>query len=136
MADIAATVQKIYEAFGSGNIPAILELVDADCQWESWADNRAQQAGVPWMVARTGPAGAGAFFGVVGSLELHAFDVLNVMVGTNSAAVEFVIEYTYAPTGKRLRDEEIHLWTFNEAGKVIRLRHYDDTAKHIEAATA
>jgi ketosteroid isomerase-like protein len=27
----------------------------------------------------------------------------------------------------------MHLWTFNEDGKVRRLRHYTDTAKHIAA---
>ena len=35
--------------------------------------------------------------------------------------------------GGRYRDEEIHLWTFDNAGKVVRLRHYTDTAKHIAA---
>ena len=33
------TVQKIYEDFGSGNIPAILESLSNDVQWESWSDN-------------------------------------------------------------------------------------------------
>jgi ketosteroid isomerase-like protein len=33
-----------------------------------------------------------------------------------------------------VRDEEIHLWTFNDAGQVVRLRHYTDTAKHMAAA--
>jgi ketosteroid isomerase-like protein len=28
----------------------------------------------------------------------------------------------------------MHLWTFNDAGKVTRLRHYTDTAKHLKAA--
>ena len=33
------------------------------------------------------------------------------------------------------RDEEVHLWTFNDAGKVTRLRHYTDTAKQIAAVS-
>jgi hypothetical protein len=33
-----------------------------------------------------------------------------------------------------LFDEELHLWTFDEDGRVVRLRHYRDTAKHIAAA--
>jgi len=37
-------------------------------------------------------------------------------------------------TGRRYRDEELHLWTLNDDGKVTRLRHYTDTAKHIAAA--
>jgi uncharacterized protein len=37
-------------------------------------------------------------------------------------------------TSGHYRDEEMHLWTFDATGKVIRLRHYTDTAKHIRAA--
>lgn len=36
-------------------------------------------------------------------------------------------------SGGKFRDEEIHLWTFGEDGKVVALRHYVDTAKHIAA---
>jgi ketosteroid isomerase-like protein len=35
--------------------------------------------------------------------------------------------------GGHYRDEEMHLWTFDDEGKVTRLRHYTDTAKHIAA---
>jgi ketosteroid isomerase-like protein len=38
------------------------------------------------------------------------------------------------PDGRRLRDEEMHLWTVNAAGRVTRFRHYLDTAKHIALA--
>jgi hypothetical protein len=44
------------------------------------------------------------------------------------------IEFTVKATGNRLRDEELHLWTFDDAGRVTALRHYVDTAKHIAAA--
>jgi hypothetical protein len=32
------------------------------------------------------------------------------------------------------QEEEVHLWTFNDSGKVFRFWHYADTVKHIEAA--
>ncbi|MEO8453032.1 MAG: hypothetical protein ABI647_24800 [Gemmatimonadota bacterium] len=53
--------------------------------------------------------------------------------GGNQVAVEFVLA-ARVPTGNHYRDEELHLWTFNEHGQVTRLRHYTDTAKHIAAA--
>ena len=40
----------------------------------------------------------------------------------------------HLPNGGSYRDEELHLWTFDDEGKVSRLRHYTDTAKHISAA--
>jgi hypothetical protein len=39
------------------------------------------------------------------------------------------------PTGGRSRDDELHLWTLDGHGRIVRLRHYVDTAKHIAAAT-
>jgi uncharacterized protein len=133
MADPAAIARAIYDAFGRGDIPAILEHLADDVAWESWADNRAQKAGVSWLKPRRGKAGAAEFFRVVGTFTIHDFKVLSIMAGSNQVAVEFVIEAT-VPSGKRYRDEEMHLWTFNDAGKVVRLRHYVDTAKHIAVA--
>ncbi len=49
-------------------------------------------------------------------------------------SAEIVIEAT-VPGGGRYRDEEMHLWSFDADGKINRLRHYTDTAKHIAAAS-
>jgi ketosteroid isomerase-like protein len=38
------------------------------------------------------------------------------------------------PGGEPYRDEEIHLWDFNDEGLITRLRHYTDTAKQMRAA--
>lgn len=126
------TAQKIYEAFGRGDVPTILDLCSDQVAWEHWEDNRAQQASIPILQARNGKSGVAEFFAGVATLTMHGFEVLNMMEGGNQVAVNFVIEYD-TPVGGHLRDEEIHLWTFDEAGKVCALRHYIDTAKHIEA---
>lgn len=129
------TVHAIYEAFGRGDVPAILNLVADDVEWEIWADNSAVTAGVPWLQARHGKAGVAEFFSVVGQMEIVDFQVLSFMEGGNQVAVEVVIEAKLPSFGGGgYRDEEMHLWTFNDAGKVVRLRHYTDTAKHIAAS--
>jgi hypothetical protein len=127
-----AIIQGVYEAFGRGDIPSILSKVAPGVRWESWADNTAQAAGVPVMLRREDLAGVGAFFGVVGSLQITDFRVLNLMAGGDKVAAEFFIAMTL-PNGKSLADEEIHLWTLNDAGQITGLRHYLDTHKHIEA---
>ena len=130
-----ATAQAVYQAFGSGNIPAIIDVLADDVQWESWGENSAQEAGVPWMASGNGKAGAMHFFQTVGSdFDITEFSVLNFAAGGDRVFVEFVMDANIRSTGKHFRDEEIHLWTFNEDGKVSRLRHYVDTAKHIAAA--
>lgn len=130
-----ATTQAIYAAFGKGDLGTILGHVSDAVRWESWEDNRAQQAGVPWLAERSGKAGVQAFFEVVGGgFEIHDFQVLGMMAGGNQVAVTVLMDATMRATGKHLRDEELHVWTFDEAGQVIGLRHYIDTAKHIEVA--
>jgi ketosteroid isomerase-like protein len=126
------TVQGIYEAFGRGDIPAILDAVADDVAWEQWEHNSAQDAGVPALLARKGKDGVAEFFGVVGTMTITEFDVLNLMEGGNQVAATFVIEAD-VPGGGHYRDEEIHLWTFDDAGKVVQFRHYGDTVKHIAA---
>jgi ketosteroid isomerase-like protein len=127
------TVQGIYEAFGKGDIPAVLDVIAEDVAWEQWADNHAQEAGVPWLAARSGRDGAAEFFGVVGTLDISDFQLLSLMAGGDQVVAEVVIEVT-TPNGAHYRDEELHLWTFDADGKISRLRHYTDTAKHIAAA--
>lgn len=56
------------------------------------------------------------------------------MGGANQVAAELVVEAEIPSTGVTFKDDEMHLWTFNEAGKVSRFRHYIDTAKHMQAA--
>ncbi len=128
------TVQAIYEAFGRGDVPAILEHLHEDVRWEEWADNRAQAAGVAWLLPRHGKSGAVEFFSVVGQFQFHEFQVLSLLAGGNQVVAELVVDATIPASGTRLRDEEMHLWTFDDAGQVVRFRHYIDTAKHIAAA--
>jgi ketosteroid isomerase-like protein len=133
MADIRMIVASIYEAIGRGDVPAVLGVLAEDIRWEEWEDNRAQRADVPWLKFRSGRDGAVEFFQLLGGFQVHELRILSIMTGEFQAAVEAVVDLT-PPNGERYRDEEIHLWTFNEAGKVTRLRHYVDTAKHIAAA--
>jgi ketosteroid isomerase-like protein len=125
------TIQNIYEAFGKGDVPFIINCLADDVQWEQWADNSAQKANVPWMVARQGKEAVIEFFKTLGQLVIKDFQVLSIMGNENQVAAEFVIEAEVPATGKHYRDEELHLWTFNADGKITRLRHYLDTAKHI-----
>ncbi len=131
-----ATVQSVYEAFGRGDVPAILEQVAEDVDWEVWSGaNSAQDAGVPWMLARSGRAGVAEFFQAVGDgLEFHSFQPTNLLEGGDQVAATISFDATAKATGERFQDEEIHLWTFDEDGQVSSFRHYLDTAKHIRAA--
>ena len=128
------TVQALYEAFSAGDVPSFLSHLADDVQWEQWADNRAVAAGVPWLQPYSGRDAVTGFFAAAGQMEIIELQILNMLEGGNEVAVTFVLEAKLPQCGGRsYRDEEIHLWTFDADGKVSRLRHYADTAKHIEA---
>lgn len=122
------TIKAIYEAFGKGDIPFILSCLDENIVWEKWRNNYAQKADVSYMQEKNSVAGVTEFFVEVGKMGVKMANVLAIMDGGNKFAVEFEIE-----TERFGYEEEIHLWTFNEAGKVIAFRHYLDTARHIAA---
>jgi ketosteroid isomerase-like protein len=130
------TVQGLYEAFGTGDVPAILECMAEDVEWERWGgEHTGQEAGVPWLARRSGVGGVGEFFeAVAANLEFHSFEPTNMLEGGNQVAVTIAFDATAKQTGERFQDEEIHLWTFDDQGKVSAMRHYADTAKHIRAA--
>jgi uncharacterized protein len=129
----AATVADVYAAFGRGDVPAILDRLADDVAWEEWADNFAQRAEVPHLVPRRGPADVAGFFAVLGSCTVLDFAVLDVIGADRQVVAEIRASFAL-PGGGRFIDEELHLWTFDDAGRVSRFRHYCDTAKHIAAA--
>lgn len=130
MRNALQTIEHIYEAFSRGDIPAIIDQLDDEVQWETWSDNSAQAADVPWLRAGVGKAAAQRFFEQIAQFQFEDFQVLGMMASDSKVAVEAKVE-AIVPGGKRLRDEEMHLWDVNAAGKVTRFRHYLDTAKHI-----
>lgn len=129
------SVQAIYQAFGQGDVPAILARLSPQVQWDVWSDQSTQAAGHPLFAPRRDPQGVAEFFRLVGEhLQIHEFQVLDIFGDGRQVGAEVVIDYSYRPTGQRIRDEELHLWTFGDDGKVARFRHYVDTAKHLRAA--
>jgi ketosteroid isomerase-like protein len=131
----AATVTDIYAAFGRGDVPAILDRLADDVAWESWADNHAQRAGVPWLRPQTGRDGAAAFFAAIAGWEIRDFQVHRLLAADDAVVAEVSID-AVTDAGSPVRDEELHLWSFGANGRVTRFRHYVDTAKHIAAARA
>src|SRR3954454_12008790 len=131
--DNATTVSAIYDAFARGDVPAILDRLADDVAWEQWADNFAQRASVPDLAPRRGRDDVAGFFGLIGAWTVLDFAVLDV-IGSGRQVVAEVRAAFALPGGGRFSDEELHLWTFDDGGQVVRLRHYCDTAKHIAAA--
>jgi hypothetical protein len=78
--------------------------------------NRAQQAGVPSLQARTGKAGVGECFPAAATMSITHVAVLNIMEGGNQVAATIEVEAD-VPGAGTTATEELPLWTFDEDGK-------------------
>ena len=83
------TIQHVYEAFGRGDIPAILERLAEDVRWEQWpTGNSAQEQGVPYMKPRSGREAVGGFFqDVQEDFEMNSFNPRAFLEGGDHVAV-------------------------------------------------
>ncbi len=130
----AATVSAIYQAFGRGDVPFILGRLNEEVSWDAdWADHSAHRNGVAHLAPRRGRQGVAEFFGVIGAWQVEDFQVLDLIGSGRQVAAEMRAAFVL-PGGRRLADEEMHLWTFDDSGQVVRFRHYVDTAKHMAVA--
>jgi ketosteroid isomerase-like protein len=69
------TVKQIYEAFGRGDIPAIIDKLDPNVKW----DVEVSTPGVPWLQPRRGAANIPAFFREPGAPFVPALRAAHVL---------------------------------------------------------
>ncbi len=133
--DNLAACQAMYEAFGRGDVPAILAHMADDIALDDWTGNSAVDSGLMVnMQPRFGKDGVKAFFAALGAgLDFQKFEVTNLLAGGNQVAATVSLRTVVKETGKTVADDMIHLWTFNDDGKAVRFLHYLDTAKHMAA---
>ena len=134
------TIEGMFAAFTRGDMAAVLDCYADDVDYGSsrlatgLSINYAQAAGVPWLQRRQGKAAVAQHLGAVGELEITDFAILGFLSGDNTVIVQVVIQAKWTPTGFTFHDEELQYFQFNGAGKIIKTRHYLDTAKHMAAA--
>ena len=123
------TVQDIYEAFGRGDISAILDKLADTIEWET----QSPVSGVPWLQPRRGKANVAGFFESLAPLKITRFEPHTFFDGGNKIFVLIAFEATNQ--GKHYSfPNNGHLWQFNSAGKVTRYDHITDTAQMIRMA--
>ena len=125
-------VQGIYKAFGRGDVPAILEKLSDQVDWEY--SYRQTPNPVPWLQPREDQAGVAKFFESLSTVEFHHFTPKAFLEGPGMVVGLFDLEFTVKATGKRVVEtDEVHIWHFDESGKVVRFRHCVDTYQHVMA---
>lgn len=117
------TIQGVYEAFGRGDVAAIVDLVTDDVDWASAPDSSV----APWYGIHKGKGEVTKFFEELGaSIEVTKFEPLTF--GSNDTEVFAVIRFGFKSraTGKSGEMDLHHRWTL-EDGKIALYRGADDT---------
>jgi uncharacterized protein len=126
--DNVALVQSMYAAFERGDMPFLLERLDAQVEWVA-----PPSKGLPWAGAQRGRDGATAFFT---ALAQHA-EVVDLSIQRTVAQDDVVIALgretlKSRATGKSYTTEFAHVWTLKN-GRVVRWAEHFDTAAAVEA---
>jgi ketosteroid isomerase-like protein len=121
-------VQRIYQAFGKGDLAAILELVADDAEWRFLGPKR-----LPYTGTFRGKDAVARWFGAVLSVdEVLAFEPRELLdAGTHVTVLGW--ERTAArPSGKVFETEWAHVFTVRD-GRVTRFWGMYDNEASLEA---
>ena len=117
------TVKAIYDAFGRGDIPAMLAKLDDDVEW----DTDYVDAAAPWLEPRRGRANVAGFFEALAALQLTKFEPHTFAADANKVIAVIDIELDHK--GKHyVVPNEGHYFVFNDQGKIVKFQHLVDTA--------
>jgi len=114
-------VAGIYEAFGRGDIAAVLSPLADDVAWE-------MPGPAPFAGARKGPAEVQQFFvDLMGTVKIDEFKVDAIVADGDRVVVLGSETCTVHATGRCVGQHWAHAYTLRD-GKVTAIRLYEDTA--------
>jgi ketosteroid isomerase-like protein len=116
-------VQRVYEAYGRGDMEAILAEVADDVDWAA----EAASTSVPWYGSFRGKADVPRFIEAIGSsVEVTEFTLVSIASNANDVMAIIHWTYTVNTTGKSAAMYMQHWWRFAD-GKIVFFRGSEDT---------
>jgi len=122
----ADAIKGLYEAFGRGDMPTVLGLLDPAVRWHEAEGSPYQPMGDGWI----GPeAVVSNLFTKMGE-DWSSFTVQPERFHDAGAVVTVEGRYVakHAASGKALDCQFCHVWTFG-GGKITKFQQYVDTAQ-------
>ena len=123
MADSVATIRSAYEAFGRGDVQAVLGLMSEKVEWNE-AEHFTYWTGGPFI----GPQAVlnGVFARIGQDFDGFKVDVGRIVGCGDTVLSEGRYRGTVKATGKRLDVQMAHVWDVRD-GKIVRFQQYVDT---------
>jgi len=119
-------VSDAYEAFGRGDLPAVLAAMDPEIRWHEAESNPYMPSGEAWV----GPEAIVSNLFVKLGEDWDGFAVHPDRFHDAGDVVVVEARYsgTHNGTGKALDVQVCHVWTLRD-GKITKFQQYVDTAK-------
>ncbi|MES1147169.1 MAG: nuclear transport factor 2 family protein [bacterium] len=115
------TVRRIYEAFGQGNVEAILSYLREDVEWISHFDPI-----VPWAGDFSGKVNVPRFFGAIfENVEVLGFQPREFVSAGDTVVSMGSFSCKSKATGKSATSEWVFIWKFLD-GKVSSYTQFHD----------
>lgn len=125
--DNVKVIQAIYEAFGRGDVPALLVHLDSSVEWEVPA-----MPGVAVGGKYKGPDGVARFFQELGEGEdIQTFEPRDWLTSDDGVAIVGRAAGFVRSTGKHFDLTFVHVFKLRD-GKVVSFRDFYDS--HVVAA--
>lgn len=124
--DNVSLLKSLYDAFGRGDMPAVLGAMSPQMKWYEAEGNPYMPSGEAWV----GPDAVLTNLFMKLGTEWDGFTVRpkSFYGAGNSVIVEGRYTGTYKATGKSMDAQVCHVWDVTD-GKVTRFQQYVDTAK-------
>ncbi|WP_322754542.1 nuclear transport factor 2 family protein [Frankia sp. Cas3] len=123
------TVQRLYAAYGRGDIDAVLAELADDVDWAA----EAASTSVPWYGSYRGKGEVPRFFKDIGSnIEITEFTPLSFTSNETDVIATVHWAYTVHATGKTAAMYMQHWWRFTD-GKIAFFRGSEDTEQSAAA---
>jgi uncharacterized protein len=122
-------VQRLYAAYGRGDLEAVLAELADDVDWAA----EAASSSVPWYGKYRGKAEVPQFFKEIGS-SVEVTEFTTVSFTSNETDVVATIHWTYTvnATGKSAAMYMQHWWRF-AGGKIVFFRGSEDSEQSAAA---
>jgi ketosteroid isomerase-like protein len=119
------TITQVYEAFGRGDVAAILDAITDDVDWAAEAASSA----APWYGVRHGRDAVAAFFSDFGStMEVEEFTPVSFAANDTDVLTLVRFRARSRSTGKIAEMNLHHYFKFRD-GKIAYYRGTEDTAQ-------
>lgn len=127
--ETTGVIQQIYEAFGRGDLPAVLGALADDVEWSFHGPSS-----IPFGGTRRGREEVEQFFRAIAEhVEVDEFGPRGKFIAQDDTVVVLGHERMRAKsTGAAWETDWVHVWTLRD-GKVVQVHEFSDTAAIVDA---